>query len=102
MAKEKAPVRSAPIRPTAAPSKGIFIPQGEKATYAFGKVNYKLMLLGIAIVAIGMILMVGGASEDPNKMSDDIFNFQRLTLAPMVIIGGFAVVLFAIIKKPQE
>lgn len=57
------------------------------------------MLIGIGIVALGMILMIGGASEDPNKMSDAIFNFQRLTLAPIVIIAGYVVVLFSILKK---
>ena len=74
----------------------------EKATFAFARENYKMMLIGIAVVAIGMLLMVGGASDDPNKMSDKIFDFQRLTLAPIVIIGGYVVVLLAIIKKPKE
>ncbi len=102
MAKEKTPVKPAQTRPVPGATKGIFTQQGEKATFAFGKDNYKFMLIGIAIVAIGMLLMVGGASDDPNVFSKDIFNFQRLTLAPIVIIGGFAVVLYAIIKKPTE
>jgi len=95
MAKEK------PKTP-AASSKTFFAQQGEKATFAFGKDNYKMMLIGIAIVAIGMICMIGGASDDPNKMSEEIFDFRRLTLAPIVIIGGYVVVLLAIIKKPKE
>lgn len=85
-----------------APSKSLFNQQGEKATFAFGKDNYKIMLIGIALVAVGMLLMIGGASEDPNKFSEDIFNFQRLTLAPIVIIAGYVVVLIAILKKPKE
>ena len=76
--------------------------QSEKGTFAFGKDNYKMMLIGIAVVALGMILMIGGASDDPNKFSEDIFNFQRLTLAPIVIITGYVIVLLAILKKPKE
>jgi len=86
----------------AAPSKILFNQQGEKATFAFGKDNYKIMLIGIALVALGMILMIGGASDDPNKFSEDIFNFQRLTLSPIIIIAGYVVVLIAILKKPKE
>ncbi len=96
MAKEKP--RST-VSPT---SKPYFTQQGEKATFAFGKDNYRLMLIGIGIVAMGMLLMIGGASDDPNKFSEDIFNFQRLTLAPIVIIAGYVVVLISILKKPKE
>ena len=86
----------------AASSKTVSAQQGEKATFAFGKDNYKMMLIGIAIVAIGMICMIGGASDDPNKMSEEIFDFRRLTLAPILIIAGYVVVLLAILKNPKE
>jgi len=95
MAKEKP-------KTTSTTSKSLFNQQGEKATFAFGKENYKMLLIGIAIVAIGMVTMVGGASDDPNKMSETIFDFQRLTLAPILIIAGYVVVLLAILKKPKE
>lgn len=96
MAKEK-------TRPTVpSSSKTFFNQQGEKATFAFGKENYKLMLIGIGLVAVGMLLMIGGASKDPNVFSEDIFNFQRLTLSPIVIIAGYVVVLISILKKPKE
>lgn len=74
----------------------------EKKTFAFGKDNYKLMLIGIGVVALGMILMIGGGSDDPNVFSEDIFNFQRLTLAPFTIIAGYVIVLFSIIRKPKD
>lgn len=74
----------------------------EKITFAFGKENYKMMIIGVVIVAIGMLLMVGGASDDPNKMSEEIFDFRRLTLAPIVIIAGYVIVLLSIIKKSKE
>ena len=84
-----------------APAKTVSTSQ-EKTTFAFGKENYKLMIIGVVVVAIGMLLMTGGASDDPNKMSEEIFDFRRLTLAPIVIIGGYVVVLFSIIKKSKE
>lgn len=87
---------------TTTPAKSMFSQQGEKATFALGSNNYKLMLAGIAVVAVGMLLMIGGASEDPNKFSEELFNFQRLTLAPIVILAGYVVVLLAILKKPTE
>src|SRR5687768_10732657 len=87
---------------TTTSSKSTFNQQGEKATFAFGKDNYKMLLAGVAVVAIGMICMIGKASEDPNKMSEEIFDFQRLTLAPVLIIAGYVVVLLAILKKPKE
>ena len=95
MAKEKP-------KTSAASPKTVFTQQGEKATFAFGKDNYKMMLIGIVIVAIGMITMTGGASDDLNKMSEEIFDFRRLTLAPILIIAGYVVVLLAILKKAKE
>ncbi|HEY4798857.1 MAG TPA: DUF3098 domain-containing protein [Bacteroidia bacterium] len=74
----------------------------EKSTFAFGKENYKMMLIGSAIVLAGMLLMISAPSADPNKMSDEIFDFRRLTLAPIVIVAGYIVVLFSIIKKTKE
>ena len=73
----------------------------EKVNFAFGKENYRMMVIGAIVVAVGMILMMGDASDDPNKMSDKIFDFQRLTLAPIVIIAGYVVVLLSIIKKSK-
>ena len=102
MSKEKTTPKSAQAKTYTAPSKTMFNQLGEKATFAFGKNNYKMLLIGIGIVAIGMLCMIGGASDDPNKMSETIFDFQRLTLAPILIIAGYVVVLLAILKKPKE
>ncbi|MBI4944844.1 MAG: DUF3098 domain-containing protein [Bacteroidetes bacterium] len=90
------------LKPTASSSKMFPAHQGEKATFAFGKDNYRMLLIGIVIVAIGMICMISSASDDPKKMSETIFDFQRLTLAPILIIAGYVVVLFAILKNPKE
>ncbi len=66
---------------------------------AFTKKNYRLLLIGLGLIAVGFLLMIGGGSEDPNYFSEGIFNFQRLTLAPILVIAGFVVEVFAILKK---
>ncbi len=64
--------------------------------------NYKLMLIGFVIIVIGFILMAGGGSNDPNVFNEDMFNFRRITLAPILVLGGFAFEIYAIMKKPKK
>jgi hypothetical protein len=75
---------------------------GKMADFAFTKENYRLMLIGLALMALGFILMIGGGSKDPNVFSPDIFSFQRITLAPVLILAGFVVEIFAIMKKSKD
>ena len=70
--------------------------------FAFGKENYKLLLIGLALIIAGFLLMIGGGSDDPNVFSEDIFNFRRLTLAPILVVAGYVVEIFAIMKKPKD
>lgn len=75
-------------------------PAGGTAGFAFGKQNYKLLFIGLALIFLGFLLMIGGESDDPNVFSDKIFNFRRLTLAPILVLTGYVVEIFAIMKKP--
>jgi len=69
----------------------------------FGKENFIWMFIGLVIMAIGFFLMAGGKSADPTKFNDnEIYSFTRITLAPFLIIAGFVVEIFAIMKKPKE
>ena len=70
--------------------------------FAFSKKNYILLIAGLAFILSGLILMIGGGSEDPTKFSDEIFNFQRLTLAPILIAIGFVIEIFAIMSRHKE
>lgn len=70
--------------------------------FALGKENYKLMLIGFFIIVLGFILMIGGGSDDPNIYNPEIFSFRRITLAPIVVLGGFLFEIYAIMKKPVE
>jgi hypothetical protein len=66
------------------------------------KENYILLIIGFAIIMIGFLLMMGGKSDDPNVFSDKIFNFRRITLAPIIVLFGFVFEIWAIMKKPRE
>lgn len=64
--------------------------------------NYKLMLIGFAIIVLGFVLMSGGGSDDPNVFNEDMFSFRRITLAPILVLGGFAFEIYAILRKPRQ
>ena len=70
--------------------------------FNFKKRNYQIMIVGLIIMTIGFILMSGGGSEDPNIFSDKIFNAQRLTLAPMLVLCGLIIEVFAILYHPKK
>ena len=70
--------------------------------FAFSKKNYILLFVGLAFMASGLILMVGGGSEDPTQFSDEIFNTTRLTIAPILIAAGFIIEIFAVMYKGGE
>ena len=69
--------------------------------FALAKENYKLLAIGFVIIIIGFILMSGGGETDSYRFSEEIFNFRRLTLAPIVVIAGFVFEIYAIMKKPR-
>lgn len=68
----------------------------------FGRDNYKWMLIGLVVMAIGFLLMAGGKHSDPNVFRDeDVYSTTRITIAPILIIAGFVIEIFAIMKKPK-
>lgn len=67
----------------------------------FGRENYKWMIIGLVIMAIGFFLMAGGKSSDPNVFNDkQVYSTTRITIAPILIIAGLIIEIFAIMKKP--
>lgn len=66
----------------------------------FQKQNYMIMGAGVAIILLGLVLMSGGGTTDPTQFNgEELFNFQRLTLAPITMLVGFGVVFYSIWKK---
>ncbi len=70
--------------------------------FVFGKKNYTFMFIGLAVIAIGFILMSGGGSTDPNVFNPEIYNFQRIRLAPALVLIGFGIEVYAILLNPNK
>lgn len=68
----------------------------------FNSTNYKLLLLGLVVIAIGFLLMSGGGSDNPEVFNDAIFSFRRIRLAPTVVLAGFGIVIYSIFKKDKK
>jgi hypothetical protein len=59
--------------------------------------------IGLAINVVGFLLMIGGGSEDPSKFdANELFSFQRITLSPILIIAGYIVILYSIMKRSSK
>ena len=69
----------------------------------FGRINYLLMIGGILLIILGMVVMSGGGSTDPKVFNGaELFSATRLTVAPLMILLGFAVEVVAIMLKPKQ
>ncbi|MBT8196599.1 MAG: DUF3098 domain-containing protein [Bacteroidia bacterium] len=67
--------------------------------FAFGKINYMIMLGGLFLIVVGYALMAGGKSSTPQEFNPEIFSFQRITVAPLLVLAGLCVQVWAIVKK---
>lgn len=75
----------------------------QEHTPLFGKDNYRWMIIGIVLFGLGLLLMAGGKSKDPNVFNaSDVYSFTRITLAPILILGGLGVEIFAIFRKTKS
>ena len=79
-----------------------------QSTFYFGKENYKLMLIGLALIVIGFLLMMGADANtvdgkyDPNTWNEGIFSIRRIRIAPLFVIAGFVVEVYAILKRHKN
>jgi hypothetical protein len=75
----------------------------DKQQFLFGKENYLLMGVGLAVIIVGYFLMSGGKSQDPNVFNEkEIYSFTRITLAPLLVLLGLLIEGYAIMKKPSN
>lgn len=70
--------------------------------FLFSKINYTILLIGVALIAIGFLLMLGSPNDNPAEFNEDIFSFRRIHLSPAVILAGFCVCFYSIFKKPKQ
>lgn len=73
----------------------------DKRNFAFDKVNYILLAVGMAIVVLGFILMSGGSSTE-TAYNPDIFSVRRIKVAPVVCLFGFLSMIYAVMRKPKD
>jgi hypothetical protein len=73
----------------------------KQENFVFSKLNYQLLIAGLAVIFIGFLLMAGGGSDDPNKFDEGIFSFRRITLAPVIVLIGFVMEGVAIMYRPK-
>lgn len=74
----------------------------KKAGFPIPVSSYKMILIGVGIILLGFVLMMGGGSNSPEEFNYEIFSFRRITLAPIVVLGGFGFVFWAIMRKPKK
>jgi len=60
------------------------------------------MIIGVALIILGSILLSGGGSQDPKVFNPAIFDFQRMVIAPLIMLAGFFVEIFAIMYRPKN
>ncbi|MBP5982111.1 MAG: DUF3098 domain-containing protein [Fluviicola sp.] len=67
------------------------------------KENLRFILIGLAINVLGYLLMIGGGANNPNEFNEtELFSTVRITIAPILIVAGFGVILFGIMRKPKS
>ena len=76
--------------------------EDNKTTMPFGRDNYLWVIIGLAFLLIGFTLMIGGGSNDPDVFNEAIFSFRRITLAPILVLIGFGIQIYAIMKKDKN
>lgn len=64
-----------------------------------GRRNYVILIVGFALIVLGMVLMSGGASASPEEFNYEMFSWRRITLAPILIVAGFIVEIYGIMKR---
>ncbi len=81
--------------------------ENKENTFYFGNENYKLMLIGLVLILAGFLLMLGPDANtvngkfDPNEWNEEIFSIRRIRIAPLLVIAGFVVQVFAILKRKK-
>ena len=76
--------------------------EDSKQEFLFSKENYKILIIGLVVIALGFILMSGGSNENPNVFNEEVFNFRRIRLAPTVVLIGFGITIYSILKKSKK
>lgn len=102
-AKQAQPTVKSTAKPkTSSGGSWLRLPSSQNTTLLFDRTNYIILGVGVLLIIIGFILMSGG-NTDPKVFNEaEIYSFRRITLAPITVIAGFAIIVVAILKKPSS
>lgn len=82
---------------------GVSSRKSNERIFPFTRENYIYMLIGLGVILLGYLLMIGGRSPNPDQFHpDQVYSFRRITLSPIIIIIGFLIEVYAIMKKPKK
>ena len=70
--------------------------------FLFNNRRYKILTISIFIIGLGFVIMSGGESSDPDIFNDEIYNFRRIRLAPLMVVSGFIFCIFSILHKDKK
>lgn len=76
--------------------------ENNQPEFLFGSTNYKILLIGLAVIALGFILMAGGGNDNPEVFNEEVFSFRRIRLAPTVVLIGFGITIYSILVKNKK
>ncbi len=71
-------------------------------TMPLGPRNYLYIGIGLLAIILGLVLLAGGGSDDPKVFNYELFNFRRLFVAPLLMLGGFVFEIYALMCRPKE
>ena len=95
-----------PVEKVAAPAQTAKVNLKEfskTAPFSFSHLNYRILLIGLVINLLGYVLMIGGAATSLNEFNEgELFSHVRITLSPMLIVAGFVIMAYAIMRKPKS
>ncbi len=85
------------------PTQETKVPSPVSGKMVLGKENYYLIIIGLVVIVIGFILMSGGGFSDPNVFpKNEIYSTRRITIAPIVVIIGFAIEVYAVFHRSKK
>ena len=74
----------------------------KKRNFLFNRKRYLMLIISLFIIALGFILMSGGGSDDPSVFKNEIYNFRRIRLAPLIVIIGFISCIVTILYNQKK
>lgn len=76
--------------------------ESKKKNFLFNKSNYVYLIIGVVLNVIGFLMMIGGGAESPNDFNgEELFSKMRITISPIIILLGYVVIIYSIMKKPK-